>query len=140
MNDLIETASLIGEAMGLRDAGGILRSATLPEIMQFTILLLQHRLDEIKTLREKNSDATVAAKAAADAAWLVERTRESDDEVVRLNYYSQSDFAAYNVARAAKGTVEWVDFNDYTTPCPTPEQWKTLTPEQKAASGSVRFK
>jgi len=67
-----------------------------------------------------------------------------NDEFRRLNYYADSDFAAYQAALAARqpgpdGIKPFVDPADYKTPCPTPGQWATLTPAQRGAPGSVRF-
>ena len=66
-----------------------------------------------------------------------------NDEYARLNYYQDSDFAAYQKALADRVPVDgikpWIDPADYATPCPTPAQWATLTDAQKADKGSVRF-
>ena len=67
-----------------------------------------------------------------------------NDEYARLNYFQDSDFAAYQAALSARvpdesGFFPWIDPAAFKTPCPTPAQWATLTDAQKAAKGSVRF-
>lgn len=86
-------------------------------------------------LRKAEADA----KAAADLA--AERHAKAQDEYARVNYYwlVNRDLANAEIAKgAAPGSPE---SHKTAIPPPTPEQWATLTPAQKAnALHPVMFK
>lgn len=84
-----------------------------------------------------------ARKAAAALAAANAVKAKADDDYARLNYYQDVSWNNYQDAiadaRRLPPPTPWVDPADYDIPCPTREQWATLTAAQKAAKGSVRF-
>ena len=93
--------------------------------------------------RARAKASKVLAQARADAAAAAQRVIDVADNDKRINYYHQADFERYQSARAANsrgpdGILPWVNPDDFTTPWPTPEQWSTLSQEQKQDGGLTR--
>ncbi len=102
------------------------------------------RTAEAAAAARARTAAAEATRAAREAAAQAANEAAAQDEVKRLNYYTNDDFARYQAARAARvrdvdGYLPWIDFNDYITPCPTIEQWAPMTDAQKNTPGLVRF-